>query len=61
MFCTTGLVSSKQVAQMHEEEIHFGKLFLKQSETFLAQLTLATLNFDPVTQSLCYPGCVVQV
>ena len=31
----------KQVAQMHEEEIHFGKLFLKQSETFLAQLTLA--------------------
>jgi len=23
MFCTTGLVSSKLVAQMYEEEIHF--------------------------------------
>ena len=29
-FCTTGLVSSKLVAQIYEEEIHFGKLLLKQ-------------------------------
>ena len=30
MFCTTRLVSSKYVAQMYEEEIHFGKLLLKE-------------------------------
>jgi len=29
MFCTTGLVSSKRVAQMYEGEIHFGKLLFK--------------------------------
>ena len=37
MFYTTGWVSSKQVAQMYEEEIHFGKLFFndrKWSDTF---------------------------
>jgi len=54
MFCTTGLVSSKSVssksvAQMYEEEIHFGKLLLKQSEMFLDFLTLVTLTFDLVT------------
>ena len=51
---------------MYEEEIHFGKLLLKQSETFLAQLTLATLNFDPVAQShqgtsATQDGCVDQL
>jgi len=43
---------------MHEEEIHFGKLFLKQFEMVLVHLTLMT--FDPVTPKsiafLCYPG-----
>ena len=34
---------------MYEEEIHFVKLLLKQPETVLAHLTLATLTFDPVT------------
>ena len=33
---------------MYEEEIHFGKLLLKQSETVLTYLTLVTLTFDPV-------------
>ena len=42
MFCTTGLVSSKQVAQMYEEEIHFWKLILKHSETVLAHLISMT-------------------
>jgi len=60
MFCTTGLVSSKYVAQMYEEEIHFGKLLLKQYETVLAHLTQVTLTFDPVTSNsrgfLCFPG-----
>jgi len=32
---------------MYEEEIHFGKLLFKQSETVLAHLTPVT--FDPVT------------
>ena len=27
MFCTTGLVSSKYVALMYEEEIHFGNCY----------------------------------
>jgi len=31
MCCTTGLVSSKLVAQMYEEEIPFGKLLLKRT------------------------------
>ena len=31
------------------EEIHFGKLLLKQSETVLTHLTPVTLTFDPVT------------
>ena len=34
---------------MNEEEIHFGKLLLKQSETVLAHLTPVTLTFDQVT------------
>ena len=42
---------------MYEEEIHFGKLLLKQSEIVLEHLMLVT--FDPVTQEsigfLCYP------
>jgi len=29
---------------MYEEEIHFGKLLLKQSETVLTHLTLVTQN-----------------
>ena len=33
---------------MYEEEIHFGKLLLKQSETVLTYLTLMILIFDPV-------------
>jgi len=36
---------------MYQEEIHFGKLLLKQSETFLAYLTPMTLTFDLVTQN----------
>jgi len=31
---------------MYEEEIHFGKLLLKQSETILSHLTLMTLTFE---------------
>ena len=42
---------------MYEEEIHFGKLLLKQFETVL---TVVTLTFDPVTPKsigfLCCPG-----
>jgi len=34
---------------MYEEEIHFVKLLLKEPETVLAQLTLVTLSFHPVT------------
>jgi len=34
---------------MYEEEIHFGKLLLKQSEMVLKHLTMVTLAFDPVT------------
>ena len=34
---------------MYEEEIHFGKLLLKQSEMVLEHLTLVSLTFDPVT------------
>ena len=32
---------------MYEEEIHFGKLFLKQFEMVLEHLTLVTMTFDP--------------
>ena len=43
---------------MYEEEIHFVKLLLKEPETVLAQLTLVTLSFHPVTPKsigfLCY-------
>jgi len=43
---------------MYEEEIHFWKLLLKQSETVLARWT--PLTFDPVTPRsigfICYPG-----
>jgi len=31
------------------EEIHFGKLFLKQLEMVLEYLTFVILTFDPVT------------
>ena len=45
---------------MYEEEIHFGKLLLKQSVMVLAHLTTMTLTFEPVTPKsmgfLCYPG-----
>jgi len=41
---------------MYEEEIHFGKLLLKQSEMVLEHLTLVTLTFDQVTpKSMCGP------
>ena len=41
---------------MYEEEIHFWKLILKQSETVLAHFTLLTLTFDPVTpKSVGFP------
>ena len=55
MFCTTGLVSSKYVAQMYEEEIHFGKLLLKQYETVLTHLTPVTVTF------VAQDGCVDKV
>ena len=32
---------------MYEEEIHFGKLLLKQFEMVLEHLTMVTLTFDP--------------
>jgi len=45
---------------MYEEEIHFWKLLLKQSETVLAHLNAVTLTFDPVTPNskwfLSYQG-----
>ena len=45
---------------MYEEEIHLGKLLLKQLETVLEHLTPVTLTFDQVTIKsigfLCYPG-----
>ena len=45
---------------MYQEEIHFGKLFLKQSETVLIYLTPVSLTFDPVNPKsigvLCCPG-----
>ena len=34
---------------MYEEEIHFGKLLLKQLDMVLTHLTPVTLTFDPVT------------
>ena len=34
MFCTTGLVSSKKVAQMYVEEIHFRNCYLNGFGTF---------------------------
>jgi len=50
---------------MYEEETHFGKLLLKQSETVLAHLTPVTMTFDPVTpesgSSAAWDGCVDQV
>ena len=42
---------------MYEEEIHIGKVLLKQS-TLLAHLTLVTLTFSPVNQ---HDGYVDQV
>ena len=45
---------------MYEEEIHFGKLFLKQFERVFEHLTLVTLTFDTETPKsigfICYPG-----
>jgi len=42
---------------MYEEEIHFWKLILKQSETVLAHFTLLPLTFDPVTPGwMCGPN-----
>ena len=45
---------------MYEEEIHFGKLLLKESETVLTHLSPVTVTFDPVTLNskgfLCCPG-----
>ena len=45
---------------MYEEEIHFWKLLLRQSETVLSDLTPVTLTFDPVNPKaigfICYPG-----
>jgi len=45
---------------MYEEEVHFGKLLLKQSKMGLEHLTPMTLTFDPVTPTsirfFCYPG-----
>ena len=45
---------------MYEEELHFGKLLLKQSDMVLTHLTPVTLTFDPVTPIfkgfLCCPG-----
>ena len=32
MSCTTGLVSSKSVAQMYEEEVQFGNFYLKNQK-----------------------------
>ena len=52
---------------MYEEEIHFGKLLLKQSETVLTYLTLMILIFDPVikiksiNQSAAQDRCADQV
>ena len=50
----------KVVVQMYEEEIHFGKLLLKQSEIVLAHLIPVTLTFNLVTPKskcfLCYLG-----
>ena len=44
---------------MYEEEIHFGKLLLKQSETVLTHLTSVTMIFDPKSLAfLCCPGRV---
>ena len=45
----------KIVKQMYDEEIHFGKLLLKQSDTVLAHLNPVTLTFDPM-RIICYPG-----
>ena len=42
---------------MYGEEIHFGKLLFKQSETVLTHLTPVTVTFDPATQD----GCVDKV
>jgi len=42
---------------MYEEEIHFGKLFVKQFEMVIEHLTLVTLTFDLKPLGfLCYPG-----
>ena len=37
----------KKNAQMYEEEIYFGKVLLKQSETVLAYLKAVTWPSDP--------------
>jgi len=59
MFCTTGLVSSKEVAQMYEKETYFRKLLFKQSEMVLEHLTPLTITFGLVTPKSigfqCYP------
>ena len=48
---------------MYEEEIHFGKLLLKQSKKVLVTFDLLTLTFDTVTKINGVPqdGCVDQI
>ena len=47
---------------MYDEEMHFGKLFLKQFDMVLEHLTLVTLTFDQVTpESAAHDGCVDKV
>ena len=45
---------------MYEEDIHFGKLLLKQSEMFLAHLTPVTLTFNPVPPPKLLPRIVLE-
>jgi len=40
---------------MYEEEIHIGKLLLKQLEMFFEHLTLVTLTFDHLTPKILLP------
>ena len=51
MFCTTGLVSSKYVAQMYEEEIHFRNCYFNKIKGF-GRFDPVTLTFDLVTPKL---------
>jgi len=47
---------------MYGEEIHFGKLLFKQSETVLTHLTPVTVTFDPKEgSSATQDGCVDKV